>query len=223
MVRALEIALWSLGLAAALVVAAARLDGVRFQQVAQRPFLAEVPAPGGAASRTESASRSDPIVAPAAWLAGVAAFEGWAPARRRAFERVAAPAPEEALALLEVPALALRAVVVRGTGVRALNRAVGHIDGTAAPGTRGNVALAAHRDGFFRRLGELAPGDRITLHAAGGRRDYLVRDGVVVPPNAVEVLAPGRGDVLTLVTCHPFHWVGAAPERYVVSAVPAAR
>jgi sortase (surface protein transpeptidase) len=41
----------------------------------------------------------------------------------------------------------------------------------------------------------------------------------VVPPELVEVLRPtGAGRTLTLVTCHPFDYVGSAPERFVVHA-----
>jgi sortase A len=136
-----------------------------------------------------------------------------------------APAPpvhaEEALALLEIPAIELRAVVVAGTGALALNRAIGHVEGTAVPGMRAHVALAAHRDGFFRRLGELRPGDRVFLDAGFGARAYEVQGAAIVAPDATHVLDPAYGDALTLVTCHPFYYVGSAPERYVVRALPA--
>jgi sortase A len=32
----------------------------------------------------------------------------------------------------------------------------------------------------------------------------------------VDVLAPTKGPVLTLVTCFPFYYVGNAPKRYIV-------
>jgi sortase A len=130
------------------------------------------------------------------------------------------PVPEEGrtLALLEIPAIELSIVVVGGTGTLALNRGVGHIAGTALPGAVGNVALAAHRDTFFARLGELVPGNRIVLRTDGGVREYAVESAAVVGPKAVHVLDPSSDSVLTLVTCYPFRYVGAAPERYVVRA-----
>jgi len=40
----------------------------------------------------------------------------------------------------------------------------------------------------------------------------------VVSPNDVAVLNPSAGQVLTLVTCYPFYYVGAAPDRFIVRA-----
>jgi sortase A len=40
----------------------------------------------------------------------------------------------------------------------------------------------------------------------------------VVSPDNVEVLKGGGGEVLTLVTCYPFYFVGSAPGRFIVSA-----
>jgi sortase A len=40
-----------------------------------------------------------------------------------------------------------------------------------------------------------------------------------VRPNDVSVLAPARGEkTLTLVTCYPFYFIGAAPKRFIVHA-----
>jgi sortase A len=40
----------------------------------------------------------------------------------------------------------------------------------------------------------------------------------VVNPEEVEVLDSTGGEVLTLVTCYPFYFVGAAPNRFIVRA-----
>ena len=45
-----------------------------------------------------------------------------------------------------------------GTDDRTLDRAVGHIEDTAQPGTDGNSGIAGHRDGFFRGLKDIAAG-----------------------------------------------------------------
>ena len=45
-----------------------------------------------------------------------------------------------------------------GTDDFVLNRGVGHIPGTALPGTDGNSAIAGHRDGFFRGLKDVGRG-----------------------------------------------------------------
>jgi sortase A len=40
----------------------------------------------------------------------------------------------------------------------------------------------------------------------------------VVDPTDVGVLAPLDKNVLTLVTCYPFYYVGPAPKRFIVRA-----
>jgi sortase A len=40
----------------------------------------------------------------------------------------------------------------------------------------------------------------------------------IVTPTDVGVLAPEGRDTLTLVTCYPFDFVGAAPRRFIVHA-----
>jgi sortase (surface protein transpeptidase) len=39
-------------------------------------------------------------------------------------------------------------------------------------------------------------------------------------PNDIQVLDEEHGPAVTLVTCFPFEYVGAAPLRYVVRALP---
>lgn len=105
-----------------------------------------------------------------------------------------------------------------GTSARVLRLAAGHIPGTALPGEAGNVVLAAHRDTFFRHLGELKAGDLIRITVPGKQYVYSVRFTDVVLPDETWVLEPSTSESLTLITCYPFHYVGAAPERFVVRA-----
>jgi sortase A len=39
-----------------------------------------------------------------------------------------------------------------------------------------------------------------------------------VKPTDVSVLRSGGHDMLTLITCYPFYYVGSAPERFIVQA-----
>jgi sortase A len=87
------------------------------------------------------------------------------------------------------------------------------------PGEWGNVGLAGHRDSFFRSLRHIRPGDMITLHTLRGQFQYRVESTRVVSPANIEVLAATDKRELTLVTCFPFNYVGAAPHRFVVRAV----
>ena len=143
----------------------------------------------------------------------------WSPQRVSAWRRALsdpAPAP---LAVLRVRKIRLEVAVLPGTDDRTLDRSVGHIEGTAQPGTDGNVGLAGHRDGFFRGLKDLVTGDLIELDTVQGTEAYRVERTWVVSPDDVSVLDPTSTRALTLVTCYPFYFVGSAPDRFILRAV----
>jgi sortase A len=119
---------------------------------------------------------------------------------------------------IQVPRLHLKAIVVQGDSHTILRRAVGHIPETALPGKPGNVALAGHRDTFFRPLRNIKLGDTITLQTTAGDFQYLVESTQVVPSGQIEVLSTTAVPTLTLITCFPFDYLGAAPNRFVVRA-----
>jgi sortase A len=130
------------------------------------------------------------------------------------------PAPPP-LAVLRIPKIRLEVAVLHGTDDVTLNRAVGHIDDTALPGTDGNSGIAGHRDGFFRGLKDIGPEDAIELETLRGKEVYRVERTWVVDPEDISVLDPTPTRSLTLVTCYPFYHVGPAPQRYIVRAVRA--
>ena len=119
---------------------------------------------------------------------------------------------------IDIPRVHLSALVAEGTSAAMLRVAVGHVPGTARPGKAGNIALAAHRDTFFRGLGELRPGDIIRLTVPGKQYVYSVTFSDVVGPDETWVLGPTSHEALTLITCYPFHFIGPAPKRFVVRA-----
>lgn len=122
------------------------------------------------------------------------------------------------LAILRIPKLQLEVAVVNGTDELSLNRGVGHISGTAYPGEDGNIGVAGHRDGFFRGLKDIKPGDIIELQSLNRSDEYRVERIVIVGPKDVSVLQPKPVRSLTLVTCYPFYFIGSAPQRYIVEA-----
>lgn len=119
---------------------------------------------------------------------------------------------------LEIQRLGLSVMVTEGDDHRTLRRAVGHIPGTALPGQNGNIALTGHRDTFFRPLRDIRLDDIVTLSTLRGEYRYRVLSTQVVSPDHVSVLDPGGNEILTLITCHPFYFVGAAPNRFIVRA-----
>jgi sortase A len=168
------------------------------------------------------AASSDPgaAVPPEAVLSAAHGIDQrlWAPERIRAYAHaLARPAPPP-LAVLRIPRLGLEVPVLEGTGEWTLDRAVGHIEGTAAPADDGNVGIAGHRDGFFRVLKDIAPGDVVELALIGKVRRFRVDRLSIVDPEDTRVLAPSAAPRLTLVTCHPFYFVGSAPRRFIVHA-----
>ena len=122
------------------------------------------------------------------------------------------------LGRIEISAVGMTTMILEGTEEETLRRAVGHIRGTPLPGQRGNVALAGHRDTFFRRLRDIRVNDEITLTTLSGAYHYRVDSSKVVEPEETEVLKDDGADTLTLVTCYPFNFVGSAPERFIVRA-----
>jgi len=119
---------------------------------------------------------------------------------------------------IEIKSLGLSSMIMEGVDRETLRRGVGHIPGTALPGQPGNVALAGHRDTFFRALRNVRKNDEITLETLDGSFHYRVDYTQVVAPEYTEALNSSGVPILTLVTCYPFSFVGPAPQRYIVRA-----
>jgi len=129
------------------------------------------------------------------------------------------PAAEPFRAKLIIARLHLSTMVEEGVGEDTLRHAAGHIPRTALPGQLGNVGVAAHRDTLFRKLKGIRKHDRIVLSTLTKNYSYEVTAAAIVRPSDVSVLAPTRGaKTLTLVTCYPFYFIGAAPKRFIVQA-----
>jgi sortase A len=162
---------------------------------------------------------------------GFVSFDSWNFQRSelREFDRiqsVKAPArsqssgalPDALVGRIEVRRVGLSAIVVEGTTTAALRRAAGHISGTGMPGVAGNVGIAAHRDTFFRPLRNIRENDIVTLRTVNAEYHYRVVSTRVVDPGDVSVLDASDQEILTLVTCYPFYFVGSAPDRFIVRA-----
>ena len=143
-------------------------------------------------------------------------FSLWAEKRVKAYRQALATRMDTPLAVLSFPRLRLAVPVFEGTDVLTLNRGAGRIVGTAKPGEHGNIGIAAHRDGFFRSLKDVRPGDKIELAQLRHKFVYTVDNIAVVDPGNVTVLRERSQPSLTLVTCYPFYFIGDAPQRYIV-------
>jgi sortase A len=145
-------------------------------------------------------------------------FRLWSEKRIAEYEESLARKIDPPLALLRISKVQLEVPVLEGTDDFTLNRGVGRIVGTARPGEEGNIGIAGHRDGFFRVLKDVEPGDTIDLVTPSRAERYTVDRIVLVRPEDVSVLRPRPVRSLTLVTCYPFYFIGSAPQRYIVQA-----
>lgn len=132
--------------------------------------------------------------------------------------RQQAPSEGSVIANLTIPRIGLATVVVEGADDGELKLAAGHIPGTPLPGESGNVVVAAHRDTFFRPLRLIHKDDVIALTTPREEDQYRVVSTGIVDPDDIGVLYPTSRDTLTLVTCYPFYYLGAAPKRFIVRA-----
>jgi sortase A len=155
---------------------------------------------------------------PSSRKAGIPDFRLWSEKRIEAYQSGLLGNVPPPLGVLEIPSIELEVPLLEGSDDLTLNRGVGHIEGTTAPGAIGNVGIAGHRDGFFRGLKDLRLGDTMDLCTEKGNSRYVVDEILIVPPENVSVLAPRSKPALTLVTCYPFYFVGSAPLRYIVHA-----
>lgn len=126
--------------------------------------------------------------------------------------------PGDVLGELSVPRLHLSVMVREGDDARVLSFGAGHIPGTALSPGDGNIAIAAHRDTFFRPLRAIRRDDVVTLRTPRGISRFAVSDVEIVGPRDIGVLSPAPGRDLTLVTCYPFWYLGSAPRRFIVHA-----
>lgn len=141
---------------------------------------------------------------------------------RLAAKTVPAPGRETATRM-SIPSIDLNAPVVQTAPVGGVwdvaDWAIGHLTTTPNPGAPGNAAYSAHDDikgEVFKRLGELKPGDQISLFTQHAVYTYTVTTQQVVDPSDVSVLDPTRSSTITLISCTPY-WVDT--ERLIIHAV----
>lgn len=145
-------------------------------------------------------------------------FSLWSEKRVKEYQESLSAHFSPAIGILRIPKLDVEVPVLEGTDDLTLNRGVGHVAGTANPGENGNVAIAGHRDGFFRGLKDVAVGDKIELVTLQGTDTFVIDRITIVEPTDVWVLQPRSRSSLTLITCYPFYFIGSAPQRYIVQA-----
>jgi sortase A len=212
--RRFEYIAWGLGLALIAVYGAVRVHGAVMKQYELERFAE---ARQAAAERYPAGGGAIPVASTGDRLP--VDFGLWSEGRVRAYQESLGRETDSPLAVLRIPKIRLEVPVLGGTDDFELNRAVGHIQGTARPGESGNVGIAGHRDGFFRGLKDIIRGDLIELETLEETETYIVDEVVIVDPDAVGVLDSTEAPSITLVTCYPFYFIGSAPQRYIVRGI----
>jgi LPXTG-site transpeptidase (sortase) family protein len=147
----------------------------------------------------------------------------WADGRIEAYRRSLTDLTVSPAGVLRIPSLGLEVPIFDGTDELVLNRGVGLIEGTSIPGESGNLGIAGHRDGFFRVLKDIRPGDTISVEHLYGQVQYRVTETFIVDPEETWVLKDEGDEMVTLVTCYPFYFVGHAPQRFIVRGLVAGK
>jgi sortase A len=127
--------------------------------------------------------------------------------------------PGDPFGEISIPRLRFSAIIAEGVDEQTLRHAVGHFPESSTPEEGGTVALAGHRDTFFRGLADVRLHDLVILKTPTGKYKYEVVHTGVVGPQRVELVQSSPQSDLTLVTCFPFRYIGGAPQRFIVEAV----
>lgn len=128
------------------------------------------------------------------------------------------PAEGDNIGSLTMPALKQKWPIFQGTGVKELEKGVGHFAQSVLPGEEDNSVLSGHRETVFRQIGNLKIGDLLIVQSSAGTFTYVVNGTRIVHEDDKTVIVPTEHAVLTMTTCYPFNTPGYSPDRYIVSA-----
>ncbi|MEO2020427.1 MAG: class GN sortase, partial [Pirellulaceae bacterium] len=129
-------------------------------------------------------------------------------------------ADTRAVAILEVPRLGQRVIVLEGSSGRNLAFGPTVVNTTQLDQSADRI-VSGHRDTHFSFMKELKTGDLLRLFTTTETRDYRVSWLEAVDSRRQQLLIDDSIERLTLVTCYPFDTPTAGgPMRWVVTALP---
>jgi sortase A len=142
----------------------------------------------------------------------------WAPGRLVDYQSSLTVEVPPVLGVLAIPSVGLEVPVYPSDSELLMDRGSGVIDGMAYPHEAGNIGIAGHRDGYFRALKDVQPGDSLLLETLEGPKKFIIDATQIVEIDDLALLRDTREQTVTLVTCYPFYFVGHAPQRFIVTA-----
>jgi len=119
---------------------------------------------------------------------------------------------------LEIDRLQRTLPILQGSDTLILEKGVGHLPESVLPGEIGNSVLAGHRDTVFRGLGKLKKGDVVTIETRDGNFQYEIIGYKIVDQDYRGIRLAHDKQMLTMITCYPFDFIGPAPKRYILTA-----
>ena len=132
-------------------------------------------------------------------------------------------ADTRAIAVLEIPRLGLREVILEGSSGRNLAFGPTLLNNTQMERTTDRI-LSGHRDTHFKFLQYLETGDLLRLQTSGDTRDYRVTWLETVDSRRQQLVIEEGLERLTLLTCYPFDSpLAGGPLRWVITALPVER
>src|SRR5665647_918304 len=117
---------------------------------------------------------------------------------------------------LWIPVLKQNIPIVEGTGNEELKKGAGHFIDSVLPGVKDNCVISGHRETVFKNLGLLKIGDQLIIETSTGIFTYEINHIRIVDKDDRTVIVPTALATLTLTTCYPFNYIGAAPDRYIL-------
>ena len=124
------------------------------------------------------------------------------------------------VAILEVPRLGLREIVLEGSSGRNLAFGPTVVNSSQLDQTADRI-LSGHRDTHFSFLKNLQTGDLLRLRTTTETRDYRVSWQEAVDSRQQQLVIDDNIERLTLLTCFPFDApTTGGPMRWVVTALP---
>ena len=133
------------------------------------------------------------------------------PAASREYEELLNPLGNETMGYIVIPKIGVELAVYHGVGTSALEKGIGHIEGTSLPvgGEGTHAVLSGHRGlpgaKLFTDLDQMEGGDKFYITVLGETLAYEVDQIITVEPDQTDALAIQEGkDLVTLVTCTPY-------------------
>ena len=142
----------------------------------------------------------------------------WAPGRVSDYQTSLNSELPPVLGVLAIPSIGLEVPVYPSDSELLMDRGSGVIDGMSYPHEPGNIGIAGHRDGYFRVLKDVQPGDTLMLETLEGPKNFVINATQIVEIDDMALLQDTTEQTVTLVTCYPFYFVGHAPQRFIVTA-----